>query len=428
LNEMIVQPQRIQGISNAETEVWVNQFSADDRPLAESLLRTIHFVKADELSAGLRNIILNNIPNDEGVALFVEQHPRSYRRQPVALYKVPRRKKNRRSEGNAPPPVRAERPYKHETGSEGVLASILTGLSRAQPARFTLHPSMRQWREIRPDHFVIVSDFIGSGARILKMLTAAWRVPTLRSWWSNKTIRFTIIAYSGTESGIQAIEAHPSNPTVSVVKGCPRIHDQLPAVRRNLIDLCKRYCKMRPTGDFTPLGYGDAGGLMAFDHGAPNNMPLILHKSWVGWKPLFKQRSTSLIMPVVAPGDAREELVSALSRLRQQRLARSNAVLDGPVETQQLILVLAALRGRPRTVSAVSARTGLPVDLVETVMSRAKSSKLINEEGRLTETAFREVEYLRKPRRIKRDLPLVNGGALYYTPQSLRPSSLRRPR
>ena len=424
----MLQPQRIQGIDNAITSAWVDQFSDADRPVAESLLNIIRFVNADELSLGLRNLILANVPQNEGAALFVEQHPKIYGGQPVPFYKVPRRKKNRRSEGAAPPPVRTGRHFKHETGSEGLIATMLTGLSRAEPTRFMLHPTMGEWRESRPNHFVIISDFIGSGNRVLKMLTAAWRVPTLRSWRSNKTIRFTIFAYSGTEEGIQAIEAHPSKPTVGLVMGCPRIQDQPATTRRSLIDLCKRYCKGRPTGDFTPLGYGDSGGLMAFDHGAPNNMPLILHKSWAGWQALFKQRSTALIMPVVGPGDARVELATALSRLRQQKLAESDAVLDGPVETQQLILVLAALRGRPRTVSAVSARTGLPVDLVETVMSRANSSKLINKEGRLTGTAFREFEYLRKPRQIRREPPLVNRDGLYYTPQSLRPSILRRPR
>ena len=133
-------------------------------------------------------------------------------------------------------------------------------------------------------------------------------------------------------------------------------------------------------------------------------------------------------MPVVGPGDAREELATALSRLRQQKLAASDAVLDGPVETQQLTLILAALRGRPRTISAVSARTGLPVDLVQTVMLRAHSSKLIDDVGRLTGAAYREFEYLRRPRRIRREPPLVNRDGLYYTPQSLRPSMLRRPR
>lgn len=422
---MVAQPQRIQGVDNTETASWIEQFSVDDRPLAESLLKIIRFVSADDLSTGLRNIILTNIPNNEMAALFVEQHPKIYGGHIVPFYKVPRRKKNRRSESAAPPPVRTGQHFKHETGSEGVLATLLTGLSHAKPTRFVLHPTMGEWRKSKSNHFVIISDFIGSGSRVLKMLTAVWRVPTLRSWWSNKTIRFTIFAYSGTEEGIRAIEAHPSKPTVRLVTGCPRVQDQPAASRSSLIDLCKRYCKVSPLGKFTPLGYGDSGGLMAFDHGAPNNMPLILHKSWDGWKPLFKQRSTSLIMPLVAPGDAREELAFALSRLRQQKLAESDAILDGPVETQQLIVVLAALRGRPRTVSAVSARTGLPVDLIETVMSRAKSSKLINEEGRLTETAFREVEYLRKPRRIRRDPPLVKEDALYYTPNSLRSSTLR---
>lgn len=424
----MLQPQRIQGIDNIITAAWIDQFSDADRQVAESLLNIIRFVNADALSLGIRNLILANVPEDEGASLFVEQHPKIYDGQPVPFYKVPRRKKNRRSEGVAPPPVRTGRHFNHETGSEGLIATLLTGLSRAEPARFILHPTMREWRENRPNHFVIVSDFIGSGNRVLKMLTAAWRVPTLRSWWSNNTIRFTIFAYSGTEEGVRAIEAHPSKPTVRLVVGCPRIQDQPAALRSSLVDLCKRYCKVRPKGDFTSLGYGDSGGLLAFDHGAPNNMPLILHKSWAGWRPLFKQRSTSLIMPLVATGDAREELASALSRLRQQKLAQSDAVLDGPVETQQLILVLAALRGRPRTVSAVSGRTGLPVDLVETVMSRAKSSKLINEDGRLTETAFREVAYLRKSRRIRREPPLVNGDALYYVPHTLRPSVLRRPR
>ena len=52
---------------------------------------------------------------------------------------------------------------------------------------------------------VVVTDFVGSGKRVREMLEAFRAVATLRSWRSYGLIEFHVVAYSGTEVGLQLV-------------------------------------------------------------------------------------------------------------------------------------------------------------------------------------------------------------------------------
>src|SRR5205085_5170890 len=86
---------------------------------------------------------------------------------------------------------------------------------------------------------------IGSGQRARTYLDSAWRVCSVRSWWSARRVKglsFEVIAFAGTTVGRAYVEDHPSAPRVSVVTSCPTVDSAFSGERRDAIrDLCLRY-------------------------------------------------------------------------------------------------------------------------------------------------------------------------------------------
>ena len=214
------------------------------------------------------------------------------------------------------------------------------------------------------------------------------------------------------------VQAHPTAPMVSVAKGCPTISGLSAQSRGALVQLCEAYCPKRPRHPHTALGYGNAGALMVFAHGAPNNTPLLLHTKTKNWRPLFEGRSTARWETGVETNSA-VDLAAALSELRQQGLASSAAITRADAITKQTILVLAALRRRPRTATAVSARTGLSVAHVELAIRRCLRAGFIDDDLRLTDGAFKEFAYLRKAR-SRPSHSISSTDKTFYYPQMLR--------
>jgi hypothetical protein len=299
---------------------WLAQFELTDQPIAAQLLSDILIVDADEFVSGLRTVILNYAKRHPGpIALYAERHIRLQRGTPDRLFKETSRRP-RRAFGNGPPPVPPGRPYARETGSEGVIATLITEIVRSKPSLFVDHPGPDQIRSLGVRSYMVVTDFIGSGNRAWNNLEAAWRVSSFKSWHSYGWLRFTVAAYSGTVNGVRRIESHRSNPSVQLSRGCPTIFDLESHVRGRISDLCHRYGPRPTTDDRTVLGYGDSGALIAFDHGMPNNAPLLLHMKARRWTPLFPSRSASLLTEARRSSARIEEIDRALNKLRDTAL------------------------------------------------------------------------------------------------------------
>src|SRR5690606_37235454 len=122
-----------------------------------------------------------------------------------------------------------------------------------------------------------------SGRRSWLYLEAAWRVASVRSWWSrraSKGMSFEVITYTSTSAGLNFVRSHASSPRVWQVTGCPTIGNSFNYAERNDI---KKLCRNRnPDKSFPALGFNDTGALIAFAHGAPNNCPACLFKSGKG--------------------------------------------------------------------------------------------------------------------------------------------------
>ncbi len=397
-----------------EVEQWLRRFREGDRETARALVQNIHYVSADEFRAQMSAIIQNQHDPARAIALYAERRVPGPKTNPHRLYKWMRRKV-RRAEGVALAPADPDRRHEPDIGSEGIIAQLISDLQTRHPVSFRVHPSMQNLRARRPRKFVLVTDFIGSGDRVRRFLDSAWKVPTLASWASYKLLSFEVISYSATQAGSAAVQQHPTRPTVRTVRGCPTIDLLANPLRDALKAICEDYCPTSPKKAKTPLGYGGTGALMVFAHGAPNNTPLLLHERSRSWEPLFPARTVLSNIPAV---DAEEELDETLVALREQQLKHARRLKALQPRERQTFLVLAALKRKPRTVEAVSARTGLTISEVELAVARAGRAGFLGDDLRLTDRAYAEFKYLR--RTWKQEPVVPESDDSFYFPTQLR--------
>ena len=275
------------------TLAWLGQFAPEDQSTAVALLRAMKLVSRDAFAEGLRALLLarlseGNLP----IGVYVEREVRHRHGVPFRLFKESRTKV-RRAFGIGPPPVQPTKAYDANVGSEGLVAQLVSEVCRAHPKKIYNHPGPDVIRKHRIRRFVLVTDFIGSGKRARTYLHAAWRVRSVRSWWSgraSKGLSFEVVAYAATLTGRAVVEGHPSRPEVHTVVGCPTLDTEFSA--NDVRNLCEKYSPVPPSV-MPPTGYAHGGALIAFAHGVPNNAPLILHKRGNRWAPLFPARITS---------------------------------------------------------------------------------------------------------------------------------------
>lgn len=397
---------------------WLSQFDLSDQPIASQLLSNLTIVGADEQNDGLRSKILELAEQNEGpIALYAERHVRRQGGVPDRLFKETRRLP-RRSFGAGPAPVPSGRAYARETGSEGLIATLITGIARSLPNIFLDHPGPDQLRTRCARKFVIVTDFLGSGVRTRDNLEAVWKARTLKSWHSFGWIRFHVVAYASTEAGARIVRAHRSKPSVHLCLGCPTVNDLESNTRKGIEALCNRYGPRPKSDKETSLGFGNAGALLAFDHGMPNNAPLLLHRKAKKWTPLFPGRSTVLLGSARRVSAQREEIRRALQRLNQKRLATAKKFDSIKQSEQSQVLVLVALKRRPRVPLVLSARTGLTLAQVEATIAEAQRIGYVDGGLKLTKAGFETLGYL-KTTELPRP-PLLKTNKSFYCPKSLR--------
>lgn len=403
------------------TLAWLGQFPPQDQALAIDLLRAIRLVSRDEFAQRMRELIeLKLSEGREPIGLYAEREVGNRGGVPHRLFKE-RQRKVRRAYGPGPRPVSPMRTIDPDVGSEGIVAQLISELCRIHPRRLINHPGPDQIRTIRLRRFIIVTDFIGTGKRAVAYLRAAWKVRSVRSWWSTRSkkgISFEVAAYAATEVGRQCIEAHPSRARLTTVAGCPTVNNGFSTRKAQEIkDLCARYS---PSGPESSLGFGSIGALIVFAHGVPNNSPAILHAAGKSWTPLFPARVTSgnQINTSLTIVDDLEILHARLVHLREQRIAESAMIIKAPQDARRQYLVMAALKFRPRTPENISIRTGLTILEVQHALSHARSNHWIQERNLLTDLGRAQLSKARQSTPPKTTLCKAN--EVYYYPKSLR--------
>jgi len=269
-------------ISDSNVQSWLQQFHLGDRSLAKSLLEAFILVSRDDFIVNLRAMLISEAKDVDGrVALYAERELGHRFGIPHRLFKETKGKKRRACGAAGPAAVKPTKSYDPSIGSEGIVAQMISELCREHPQKFLNHPGPDQIRRGRARAFWVVTDLIGSGDRVGRYLEAAWRVRSVRSWWSGKLMSFAVMAYSSTARGEQRVSRHRSNPTIRSVVSCPTIDTMFSKkVAEQMKRLCTTYDPTKDEAGHLPwlsggpsLGYGNEGALIVFAHGAPNNIP-----------------------------------------------------------------------------------------------------------------------------------------------------------
>lgn len=404
-------------------KAWLSQFKARDQEDAVELLQEHLLVSRNIFVERLKRLIVERINSSaDTVGLYVEREVKKYKGKPNRLFKESSTKV-KRAFGAGPSPVKPVKAYNPSVGSEGIVAQIVSEICKQQGGRVLDHPGPDLIRSRNVRRFILVTDFIGSGARIDSYLKAAWRLRSVKSWWSTrkrKGLRFEVIAYAATSKGTSRVESNPTLPEVHIVVSCPTISDLSHARRSKLRKLCLDY---DPLGKKTEdaLGYGGIGALIAFAHGMPNNAPRLLHTSTETWAALFPKRIAAESGSTFEKADTDPDQVrERLKKLRQNRLADADWIKNAKPWFRLQMIVLASLSTPPRTDEILSQRTGFSILDIRKAINAAIINLWIDDHRRLTDRGRAELENARKKDAKKVEVP--SEPESFYYPQSLRGS------
>ena len=412
---------------------WIRQFEIDDQAIALSLLDRFTLVTRDEfehrIASRLEELVANGRVQSP-VGLYAEREiPRSYG-HPNRLFKQ-RARPPRSAWGAGPQPVRPINASTPSVGSEGIVAAVITQLHRKN-AQFLSHPGPNAIRARSVRTLLVVTDFIGSGNRVVNYLDSMWRTASVKSWRSFGLVRIVVVAYETTSRGKSYIESHTCGPLVESVVACPTISELPPRLSEQAAAICKKYNPSKSSKyrgllfdqeEGEHLGYGGVGALIAFAHGCPNDVPPIFHSNGGRrrWQPLFPGRVTE--KSYVHFGDRRDDGTTIL-RLRHLGLAdeaASRLVERAAPSGRSMLLFLVALKSGARRGQAIARRTSLTIPEVRSLHQQAVDNGWATANGHLTDSGRSQIKDVPSIERARETLlaPL----ALSYYPRTLRAPS-----
>ncbi|MFC0269627.1 phosphoribosyltransferase-like protein, partial [Kushneria aurantia] len=284
-------------IEYSATKAWLAQFDPKSQGSMVKMLQAMRLVSRDQFSESIRTRLLQVSEKVGGrVGLYVERElpPKNHPPEPLFLQPdIP----PRRAYGPGPDPIRPDAGKPAEVGSEGIVAQLVSELCLEFPKKFVNHPGPDQLRKKKKpiNNLILVTDLIGSGERAERYLDAFWSVCSVKSWWSGRIsngLSFGVVGYSATPAGRKRVKSHRLSPDVLIVAECPTIDTSFDEKQaREIKDICTKYAPS--SGPIGALGFQNTGALIAFAHGAPNNVPRILYSFSNSWTPLFARRKTS---------------------------------------------------------------------------------------------------------------------------------------
>lgn len=376
----------------AETKFWLSQFDhcEKDLELAEKLVDSILYCSLKGFNTDLTKLVKSKLPLNQISALFIERELQPTRAKlPPPIYKQKKtlntisKKKHKRAYGAAIQAIKSLRYDSQDIGSEALTAHIANKLCRANGQRFLLHPSAENVRKSKVRNFVIITDFIGSGDRARALLDAMWNVASIRSWYSGKFIKFWVMAYSGTAIGVENVRSHRFSPNVHIVSECPTLYNSFGEDSGEMTELCERY------GSYSkdPLGWKETAALLAFEHGAPNNMPAIFisgkFRGSRKWTPLFPKRITENLWRS-AEVDTSELISHSLKELNIPEIAKSPSFLRSTAKSKLALIILLAHAQGKRRLADLRRVLPLPLDILISAKERAVNRGWLTQSGALT--------------------------------------------
>lgn len=397
--------------------VFISKFKAADQDAATQLVDALVLMNEADVAGEIRKQIELIVKTRRGArksaAIYVE---REFAERAIFKSQKVRARDGvmrMRATGLRGPPAVSPIRGHMRVGSEGSGASVVSGSVSKHRRVLMNHPGPDKLRQRKAGLIVIVTDFIGSGTRVSKILDKFMAVPSVRSWRAHRWVNFAVVAAAATREGIALVERHGSRPKVHpgvIAPAFATYHDQAAAADWEAMTHQYGPRSARGAG---PKGYLNGGALIVFSYRAPNNVPLFLTTKGARWKPLFDGPIADDMRPAfgLKPVD--------------QRVAESSIAIDANLAADllaqelQTAVVLKAVHGRWRDGQEIeiAERTGLTVSEVTETHERAVRIGLLTPQGRLTDAGQNLAE---ASRRQERRRPTIPTGANPYYPVALR--------
>lgn len=256
---------------------WINQFEYRDRYLAEYMLRRLRYISFEDFETWLQQEVKNLIMH--------------IGKEPIALFPVTKPENLKYSESKA---------YKPKNDSSGRIAHILKNFERSSNNYIELTPRIVSMRSKKVRHIIYVDDYIGTGERFIKF----WRndvSSSIKSWCSFGWCKIWVLSFAAHKQGIRKIVnkikcVKHEQIKVGLDLGKSFIHND-----KDLLNFCNKYTsdifdsdKNNSLARDENNSFGNLLSPIIFQHGCPNNAPLILwgkKNKPKKWNPLFPGRS-----------------------------------------------------------------------------------------------------------------------------------------
>lgn len=408
-------------------KIWLDQFDYIDQEVACLLVNNLTLVSHNEFERNIVKTINNIVDRESGVVAFFamrELEPMTKQARGKRFHKI----------------VDVSRPYYDQVkvatdgksivplgqtadiGSEGRVVSIIRQFCKQDRNRFLNHPTLEELKAKKCRHIVCIDDFIGSGKRAFEFVNSLWAEKTIVSWNSSKYIKVHVAAYSGTDIGIKKLESHRSLPVVHVYKDAPTFNS-MPWSREKkdeVIALCNKYGRKanKKRKNFW-LGFKDTMSAMIFEHGCPNNVPLILTEDSEKWSALFPRRLISPEMAGVFPDEISQKTkLECFKDIGVVRLSMSSKLHRRGEIGNLLLMILALISKGQRKRATLCYATGLNNEDCERFLASCIKWNFVSPQKRITAAGLSELKAASKIGKYKNGL--LNKGSDYYFPQQLR--------
>jgi hypothetical protein len=244
---------------------WLEQFPFVEREVGRQLLRSLRLVSHTQFETGVSNQLIQLIGElgSENVALFSVAEDLG----DEGLDGLPRRV----------PGSSADR-IKH----------LNETLARIYGPRVRAHPTLPLMRTKRMRNVVLIDDFIGSGGTLATYLKNVMS-PTVKSWISYKWTKLWVISYGGLDVGVRHILSKGYGLTKERIRLATPAQFSGQFLSPLVRTFCKTYAERTRHADI-PFGFGGGAVGMVFEHGCPNNAPVVLWSKGPRYRALFPGR------------------------------------------------------------------------------------------------------------------------------------------
>ncbi|MHB8226760.1 phosphoribosyltransferase-like protein [Acidithiobacillus sp.] len=331
------------------SQKWLAQFrTSNDRALGAQMLNQLKLVSAREFEVGIEEVLTTlqrRLQMTIAVYPIGPPIPNEIAYYDAFTGGIPRNENSQSRE------IGRRRRFGSEDRVGHVLARLQSRFRRGSgSSSIECTPTLVQLRTQGIRHIVLVDDVCGSGKRI----TDYWQVipRRIKSLLSLKRCELWIVFYAITPKGKSTLgKAMPNFPMSHLISILPEA-DLKVFLTQDLQTLCANYAKIIDM-ESSGLGYRRSACPVVFEHGCPNNLPVILWASRKDWKGLFPNRSIPTDMRSCFDEDGTERISEALWRANQPKLALN--LLDAldhvvPLSAEQRILLMMLgllLRGIP---------------------------------------------------------------------------------